>query len=93
MTARAHNRESCGRNVEKPASYAPEGLSRAEAARYVGVSATTFDELVSVGEMPRPRRFRTVRRLVWLRRELDEALEDLAVDGAPAADPYDGVQL
>lgn len=64
------------------ASYPPEGLSRTDAARYVGVSGTTFDELVAKGEMPLPRRYRNCRRLVWLRRELDVALEELPVDGS-----------
>ncbi len=37
-------------------SYPPRGLSREEAARYVGVGATTFDGLVQDGRMPKPLR-------------------------------------
>lgn len=36
------------------ATYAPEGLSRAEAARYVGVSARRFSEMVRRGDVPPP---------------------------------------
>lgn len=39
------------------------GLSRFEAAAYVGVSATTFDELVAEGLMPQPRHLRS--RAIW----------------------------
>jgi excisionase family DNA binding protein len=76
MTARASD----------PGSYPPEGLCRSEAARYVGVSATTFDDLVEKGEMPRPRRYKTCRRVIWLRRDLDHALQHLPVDGAESDD-------
>jgi len=37
-----------------PAFDAARGLNRQEAARYVGVSVTTFDKLVADGRMPRP---------------------------------------
>jgi excisionase family DNA binding protein len=36
--------------------YAPRGLSRDEAARYIGVGTTKFDEMVADGRMPRPKR-------------------------------------
>lgn len=75
------------------ASYAPEGLSRIEAARYVGVSATTFDLLVENREMPPARRFRSAKRFVWLKRELDLALGELPVDGGADEDEYAGVKL
>lgn len=58
----------------------PGALKREDAARYVGVGATTFDELVRRGEMPFPRRYRSCNRIVWLTRELDQALEDLPSD-------------
>lgn len=78
---------------EIASSYPPEGLSRNEAARYVGVGATTFDGLVRAGEMPKPRRFRGAKRLVWLKRELDRALEELPVDGDAHSDEYAGVRI
>ena len=71
----------------------PEALSRSEAAHHVGVGPTTFDSLVEMGEMPRPRRYKNARRVVWLRRELDQYLADLPVDGPGDSDEYDGVQL
>jgi excisionase family DNA binding protein len=37
-------------------AYPPRGLSRDEAARYVGVGATKFEEMVADGRMPRPKR-------------------------------------
>lgn len=74
-------------------SYAPEGLSRAEAARYVGVGSTTFDRLVEEGEMPPPRRFKNAERVVWLKREQDRALEELPIDGEVTSNEYAGVKL
>jgi len=54
------------------------GLSRAEAAMYVGVSASKFDELVRDGRMPGPKRIG--RRKVWDVRELDVAFDSLPDD-------------
>ncbi len=39
-----------------PAGTLPRGLSRPQAAEYVGVGSTKFDELVGDGRMPRPKR-------------------------------------
>lgn len=72
---------------------APGALSRQEAARYVGVSATTFDALVEAGEMPKPRRYQTVNRVIWLVRELDDALSDLPGDEVNDFDSWEGVKL
>lgn len=49
------------------------GLSRAEAALYIGVSSTKFDELVKDGTMPKPKHIGT--RLVWDIRALDDAFD------------------
>ena len=51
------------------------GLSREQAASYIGVSATKFDELVTDGTMPDCRKIGT--RKVWDVRELDVAFEEL----------------
>lgn len=51
------------------------GLSRVEAAIYIGVSATKFDELVGDGRMPRPKRIDG--RKIWDIRTLDLAFDDL----------------
>lgn len=55
--------------------YAPRGLSRDEAARYVGVGATKFDEMVKDGRMPRPKRIDG--RVVWDRLRIEAAFSDL----------------
>jgi predicted DNA-binding transcriptional regulator AlpA len=56
-------------------TYPPRGLSRPEAARYIGVGVTLFDEMVADGRMPRPKSIN--RRLVWDRLELDVHFTDL----------------
>lgn len=58
-----------------PISYPPRGMSRDEAARYIGVSATKFDELVSSRRMPPPKKIDG--RVVWDRLRLDAAFSDL----------------
>lgn len=57
----------------------PRGLGREAAAAYVGISATKFDQLVSHGRMPPPRRIDG--RKVWDRLELDEAFDALPSEG------------
>lgn len=59
-------------------AYPPRGLSREEAARYIGVGATTFDKLVEEGRMPRPKH--VGKRVVWDRLKLDAAFADLDED-------------
>jgi predicted DNA-binding transcriptional regulator AlpA len=58
-----------------PLSLAPRGLARVQAAEYIGVGVTKFDEMVTDGRMPRPKRIDG--RLVWDRIKLDEAFETL----------------
>lgn len=55
------------------------GLSRAEAARYVGVSPGTFDKMVSNGEMPLPKCVRS--RKIW-----DCLAIEIAFDALPVAE-------
>ena len=62
-----------------PASLPPRGLSREEAAAYVGIGATKFDEMVVDGRMPRPKRIDG--RKVWDRLRLDTAFTTLPTDG------------
>lgn len=59
-------------------SYPPRGLSREEAARYVGVSCTKFAEMISDGRMPRPKR--VDGRVIWDRLALEAAFSDLPED-------------
>ena len=74
MVGDAHNR---GRVL--PPSLAPRGLSRPEAAAYIGVSGSLFDAMVKDGRMPLPKRINS--RTVWDRQRLDEAFEALPETG------------
>jgi hypothetical protein len=69
-----------------PLSLAPRGLSRVQAAEYIGVGVTKFDEMVGDGRMPRPKRIDG--RTVWDRRKLDEAFDSLD-DGAKSENEWD----
>jgi predicted DNA-binding transcriptional regulator AlpA len=69
-------------------SIEPRGLNRARAAAYVGVSASLFDEMVSDGRMPQPKRINS--RVVWDRKRLDEAFEQLP--SKDDANPWDEAQ-
>jgi predicted DNA-binding transcriptional regulator AlpA len=64
------------------------GLSRDEAATYIGVSATKFDEMVADGRMPPP--LRIDARKVWDIRSLDLAFDDLPRENPPP-NSWDGV--
>jgi len=66
-------------------AYPPRGMSRDEAARYVGVGTTKFDEMVSDGRMPKPKRIDG--RVVWDRLQIEAAFSDLPEDRAP--NPWD----
>jgi excisionase family DNA binding protein len=61
------------RHSALPASLPPRGLSRVQAAEYVGVSPSTFDKMVAAGEMPAPKRIRA--RTLWDRKALDCAFD------------------
>jgi excisionase family DNA binding protein len=58
------------------------GLSRNEAAMYIGISAGKFDELVADGRMPAPKRIDG--RKVWDVRELDLAFDALPSENCPS---------
>jgi predicted DNA-binding transcriptional regulator AlpA len=62
------------------------GLRREEAAIYVGVSATKFDEWVSRGLMPKPKRQDSVA--VWDQRRLDLAFDALPDDNDGGPHPW-----
>ena len=59
--------------------YPPRGLSREEAARYVGVGTSMFDQLIAEGRMPRP--LRVGKRLIWDRLKIEAAFADLDEGG------------
>jgi hypothetical protein len=54
------------------------GLSRVEAAIYIGISASKFDELVCDGRMPGPKR--VDGRKLWDMHALDLAFDSLPDD-------------
>jgi predicted DNA-binding transcriptional regulator AlpA len=71
-----------------PPSLAPRGLSRIEAAAYVGVSASLFDQMVADGRMPSPKTVNS--RVIWDRLRLDEAFDALPDrDGEEPGNPWD----
>jgi hypothetical protein len=61
-----------------PPTLAPIGLSRIEAAAYIGVSPTLFDAMVEDGRMPRPKKANT--RKIWIADYLRAALANLPSD-------------
>jgi predicted DNA-binding transcriptional regulator AlpA len=69
-----------------PQSLAPRGLSREQAAAYVGVSPSLFDMLVKDGRMPGPKRINS--RAVWDRLRLDTAFEVLGDTEAAIEDDW-----
>lgn len=58
-----------------PPSLPPRGLSREQAAAYIGIGSTKFDELVQDGRMPKPKLIDG--RNVWDIRALDLAFDAL----------------
>jgi predicted DNA-binding transcriptional regulator AlpA len=62
-----------------PAGALPRGFRRVQAAEYIGVGTTKFDEMVGDGRMPRPKKIDG--RRVWDRAALDEAFGALPNDG------------
>ena len=61
-------------------AYPPRGLSREEAARYIGVGTTKFEEMIVDRLMPKPRQ--AGGRLIWDRVELDIAFSELPHQGS-----------
>lgn len=59
-------------------SYPPRGLSHDEAARYVGVSPSKFDQLVADRRMPKPKR--VDGRNIWDRVQLDIYFNELPAE-------------
>ena len=64
------------------------GLSRIEAAEYVGVSASKFDELVADGRMPTS--LKIDRRRLWDIRAIDLAFDELPSEN-PEPNSWEGV--
>lgn len=62
------------------------GLRREEAAAYLGFSARKFDELISDGRMPKPKRIDGV--VIWDIHRLDVAFDALPDDGGSDGNPW-----
>jgi hypothetical protein len=58
-----------------PLSLPPRGINREQAAAYIGVSPSLFDEMVKDARMPLPKIINS--RKVWDRQRLDEAFSAL----------------
>jgi predicted DNA-binding transcriptional regulator AlpA len=58
----------------------PRGLSRVEAAHYLGISPSKFDQLRKDGRIPPPRMIDG--RKVWDVRDLDAAFEAFPLEAA-----------
>src|SRR5262249_4526743 len=69
-----------------PVSLPPRGLSRPEAAAYVGVSPSLFDAMVKHGPIHHPKGINS--RILWDRVRLDESFE--ALPGDDSKNPWDG---
>lgn len=63
----------------------PRGVSRTEAAAYVGVSPSLFDMMVKDCRMPPPKKVNA--RVIWDRFELDRAFD--ALSDTADANPWD----
>ena len=73
------------RMTDRQIGLAIRGLGRVEAASYIGVSPSLFDQMVKDGRMPSPKRINS--RTIWDRFSLD-----VAFDGLPDGDennPWD----
>ena len=82
----AHVRRSHG---VLPPSLSPRGLSREQAAAYVGVSPSLFDLLVKDGRMPEPKRINS--RAVWDKLALDAAFDALPGSDSLMVNPWDEI--
>ena len=79
------------RHKALPPNLPPRGLKRTEAAAYVGVSPTKFDEMARDGRMPKPKIVDT--RNIWDRLKLDIAFDDLPGDENDENNPWDEFQV
>jgi hypothetical protein len=82
---------SCTRSYTRvstlPPSLVPRGLSRVQAAEYIGVSPSLFDDMCRDGRMPKPKVINS--RRVWDIRQLDMAFS--ALPDVETNNPWDQV--
>lgn len=65
----------------------PLGLSRSQAAEYIGVGLTKFDEMVRTGQMPKPKKIGS--RTLYDRRLLEASFDELDSDDV---NPWDEIK-
>lgn len=73
--------------IVRQATQPRRGLSREEAAVYIGISVRKFDEMVTDGRMPRAKVIDA--RRVWDTHKLDLAFDALPTDGEEESNPWD----
>lgn len=74
--------------ANRAATLLRRGLRRPEAATYIGVSKSLFDQLVEEGTMPKPFKIRGRTCTMWDIRDLDDAFDALKTD-AHRVNPLD----
>ena len=72
-----------------PFPHWPRGLSRVQAAFYIGIGVTLFDEMIVDGRMPGPKQIN--RRKVWDRHILDNYFDQLPDSICDEINPWDEV--
>ena len=87
MVLKNQNIASEGKSASHPAFVIKRGYSRVEAAAYIGISPSLFDEMMGDGRMPKPVRINS--RVLWDIKDLDAAFEDLK--GAPLINSWDNL--
>jgi predicted DNA-binding transcriptional regulator AlpA len=66
---------SSAKSIQQDTLSGVRGLSRVEAAAYVGLGVTFFDEKVEEGVLPKP--LKIGRRKLWDKYDLDAAFDKL----------------
>lgn len=69
--------------IPMPQNLVPRGMGHDQAAAYVGLSPSKFDELMKAGRMPQPRIAGGTR--VWDIRALDKAFDALPEYGVTSS--------
>lgn len=75
--------------TERPHDRPRRGLRRGDAAAYVGVGPSKFDQLVTEGVMPKPVRLGGC--VIWDLKRLDSAFDDLTIEAE--VNPWDDATL
>jgi hypothetical protein len=90
LQGHSHPRQERRKMLIRELAAAPRrGLSRDEAAMYIGIGATKFDEMVIDGRMPAP--VKIDARRVWDIRSLDLAFDELSTQNRVEPNSWDGV--